>query len=160
MAKEIPLTRGQFAIVDDEDYIWLNQWKWCAIKREYTWYAERRELKSISGKILRMHRVIIGARAGELVDHINGNGLDNRRTNIRICTHSQNLMNSSNKKNCSSKFKGVYWHKKGRKWAAQIQMRGSYKYLGLFSSEIDAAIAYNNAAIENFGEFARLNAIE
>lgn len=157
MAKEIQLTRGKVAIVDDDDYEWLNKWKWCAIKRCNTWYAERRELKSISGKIIRMHRLITCASTGEVVDHKNRDGLDNRRNNLRKCTPSQNNSNSVAKRNSTSGFKGIYWDKHNKKWRATISIQGYPKHLGRFKNKVDAARAYNEAAIKHYGEFARIN---
>lgn len=94
------------------------------------------------------------------VDHFNHNGLDNRRVNLRICTNSQNQMNRKPNKNSRSKFKGIRLHKRGQVWEARIMLDGKSLYLGGFKKEIDAARAYNKAALEIFGEFAYLNKFE
>jgi hypothetical protein len=91
------------------------------------------------------------------VDHINGNGLDNRKSNLRICTHQQNCENSRKRKKSFSKYKGVYWSKNAKKWVAQITIDGKSKHLGYFELEEDAAAAYDKAAVKYFGEFACLN---
>lgn len=158
--KQIPLTQGKFAIVDDEDYEWLNQWKWYARKHRNTFYAIRNtNQQSSERKHVRMHRLILGLRKGDgkTSDHKNGNGLDNRRKNLRICTKSQNSQNRLPLKNTSSKFKGVYWDKKGKIWRAGIQKNSKRIYLGCFKSEIEAAKAYDRKAKELFGEFALCN---
>lgn len=158
--KEIKLTQGKVALVDDEDYNWVNQKTWQAQVNHcgifYACSAYRRE---------KMHRVIMGLQKGDKrqVDHINHDGLDNRRCNLRICTNSQNCMNGKHKGG-SSKYKGVTYHKKSNRWQAQIQIEdnnaaGKRKHIrcGSHKTEKDAAIAYNNAAIKYFGEFAHLN---
>ena len=104
-----------------------------------------------------MHRVIMDAPKGMHVDHINGNGLDNRRENLRLCTNSQNHMNRKTHRDSSSKYKGVSWNKRNSKWQAYIGSGIKRKNLGYFASESDAAKAYDIKAKECFGEFARLN---
>jgi hypothetical protein len=106
-----------------------------------------------------LHRVITGATKGMDVDHINGDRLDNRRSNLRVCSRSENMKNARKRSRCSSKYKGVTWVKSKKRWRAQITMvecKGS-KHIGYFKSEIDAARAYNEAAKEYFGEFAKIN---
>ena len=148
--KKIPLTQGKFAIVDDEDYPLLNRWSWFAHNERGYWYAVR--------KHVRMHRFILGAKKGQEVDHANGNGLDNRKSNIRICTISQNQANANlRQEQKTSQFKGVCWHKHSRKWRAQIKVNGEKIHLGCFLNEIDAARAYDVVARHYFGEFARTN---
>ena len=156
--RKIPLTQGKFAVVDNEDFKWLNKHKWCAHKRGNTWYAERG--KQINGKVkmLLMHREILKPKNKEQIDHINGNGLDNRKNNLRFCTVSQNKMNT----NCqygTSKYKGVYWDKNKKKWRACMGLNNKKIFLGTFQIEKDAAKAYNTAAKANYGEFAKLNII-
>jgi hypothetical protein len=159
--KEIPLTRGKFAIIDDEYFEELNKFKWQA---STTGYARRSEFLNGKRKYVSMHRSITDAKAGEMVDHINGNRLDNRRCNLRVCNNSQNQMNSRSSFNGkSSKYKGVCkFQPKGRrkiKWMASIGKDGKKKTLGYYDTEIAAAHAYNQAAKELFGEFALLNDI-
>lgn len=150
--KFIPLTQGKVAIVDAEDYDWLSKYKWHASKKEYNWYACRNYNRSIVG----MHQVIMNAPKGMLVDHIDHNGLNNRRSNLRVCTSSQNHQNRERTRG-TSKYKGVYREKRYRKWCASIHFEGRNYYLGSFSNELDAAKAYDLKAAELFGEFAYLN---
>lgn len=104
-----------------------------------------------------MHRLILGASKGQQGDHQNGNGLDNRRINLRLCTNSQNQMNRKKSSRYSSKYKGVTWNSHARKWQAQIKRQGVMHYLGLFVDELEAARAYNKDAQEYFKDFALLN---
>lgn len=159
MSKTIPLTQGRVAIVDDADYEWLSQWRWCVRKRDSTYYAVRGV--RINGKVraIHMHRVIVNPPLDKQIDHINGDGLDNRRCNLRLCTQSQNNMNSRKRNDCSSIYKGVTWHKREQKWHARIKMNGRLRHLGYFRDEDEAAKAYNQTATELFGSFARLNVI-
>ncbi len=103
-----------------------------------------------------MHRMIMGEPKGMFVDHIDGNSQNNRRSNLRICTPAQNLQNQR-PKGGTSRYKGVYFHKKDNKWMAKIGFNGKNTYLGLFEDEILAARAYDKKAKELFGEFAYLN---
>ncbi len=156
---EIELTRGLTAIVDECDAEKLSTNSWCALKtrRENLFYAVAR----INKKFCYMHHVILGST--NQVDHINGNGLDNRRENLRLVTNAQNQMNKKKWRNkCSSKHKGVAFRAKGRakSWYAYINLNGKQTSLGYFDSEISAAHAYNKAASKHFGEFARLNKLD
>lgn len=129
--RKIKLTKGKYALVDNEDYEFLNQWKW-----HFAIYARRRS-KNIGDEkayTIPMHRVIIGAKHGEFVDHINRNKLDNRRQNLRICTKSQNNRNLG--------YKGYYWHKQTKRWSAQISIDNKRKHLGRFDKKSDARKAY------------------
>lgn len=153
----IPLTQGQNALVDAEDFEWLNQWNWTAhwqpTNRSY--YAVR----CIPGIIkkqnqIKMHRVIMGCKLGEQIDHHSQNTLDNRKQNLRQCTPTQN---SQNRKSCYGRFKGARWEKQSEKWRSSIRIHGQHKHLGIFGSEQEAALAYDAAAKIYFGEFALLN---
>jgi len=162
--KKIELTQNQYALVDDEDYNRLNRWKWCAgyyscIK---SYYAKRNTPRDKNGKhtTICMHRIIMNAPSNLQVDHRNHDTLDNRKENLRLCTYSQNGMNRKLHKNTTSQYKGVYWHKQGKKWLAHIRTKDKSIYLGLFKSEIQAAKAYNKKAKELFGEFALSNNIK
>ncbi len=151
----IPLTKGKFAIVDAADYEWLSQWKWCAKKGLNTWYAVRRSSKT--GQKTLMHRLITGAPDHLLVDHINRNGLNNTQKNLRPCTHTQNMHNQGPRRNSSSKYKGVQWHKGSKAFVAIITCDGKRYHLGSFKDEIEAAKAYDKKAKLLFEEFAYLN---
>ena len=150
--KLIPLTQGKFAIVDDEDFEWLNQYKWCAHWDKYNWYAQRRKGR----KIVLMHKEILNVPEGFEPDHINRNGLDNQRHNLRICTHAENCRNRKLNHNNKSGFRGVCWDRKSKKWRASIKYCFKTFCLGFFNSEIEAARAYDCKAKELFGEFAYL----
>jgi hypothetical protein len=152
-AKFIPLTQGKFAIVDAEDYDWLVQYKWHCRKFNNNFYAFRQE----HNKTISMHRVIINAPKEMLVDHIDCNGLNNRKSNLRLCTYAQNACNRRPKPNSSSKYKGISFHRRDKKWEAQINHNGKSKYLGRYDIEIDAALTYDRKAEQLFGQFAYLN---
>lgn len=156
--KQIPLTQGLFAIVDDVDFEAISKFKWCAHKhRGGRFYAVRKGEKRCS--LILMHRMISGAGPSLVVDHINHNGLDNRRENLRVCTNVENLRNANLSKNNSSGFKGVSWSKDKNKWEAYITIGGKKKSLGKYTEASDAAQAYNIAAERYFGEFALLNKV-
>jgi hypothetical protein len=139
--KEISLTQGKVALVDDEDFDQLNQFKWFAHKNKNTFYSERVSQR-INGKqrSICMHSVIIGTGIGFVTDHINGNGLDNRRVNLRIVTNRENCQNLHIGK--SSKYPGVSWNKVHCKWQSAVRISGMRKHLGYFINEIDASKAY------------------
>lgn len=152
---EIPLTQGQVALIDDEDFELVSKYVWYAQNCKGIWYA-RTNISSNNKKrsSILMHRLIITTQ--QLVDHKNGNGLDNRRENLRVCTKAQNKMNQKNKlPNASSKYKGV--SKQKNFWKARITVDGQETYLGHFSSEVEAAKEYDRVAKKCFGEFASLN---
>ena len=157
--RRIPLSQGKFAIVDPEDYERLNQYKWHAQKDggggscyalSYLPRNGRRKRKK-----KRMHRMVIEIPEGFYCDHINQNGLDNRKANLRPATWSQNLWNRKKyNRPSSSKFKGVEWVKDRGCWRAMIQANRKKIYVGYFRDEIDAARAYDAAARKYHGEFA------
>jgi len=153
--KQIPLTQGLFALVDDKDFEWLSQWKWFTYKHRNTFYAKRMS-KTADGKrtTTLMHVEIIGRRKGLITDHITGVGLDNRRENLRHVTQRQNLQNLHIE--TSSKYPGVYWHKQKSKWHAVIRVNGKRKHLGYFTGELEAFDAYRKAA-ETLGDFVLRN---
>lgn len=154
--KTIPLTKGMVALVDDEDYQLISKYKWYAtLNEDGKHYAKRRT--STKHQVY-LHREIMKASSGVEIDHIDGNGLNNQKSNLRYCIRRQNAMNTIKRKpSATSKYKGVCWHKGGKKWQSQIHPSGRSILLGLFKNEIDAAIAYNKAAMKHYGEFARLN---
>jgi len=155
--KRIKLTKNKFAIVDDEDYEKLNQFKWhasCKDKKRKIYYAARRDL---NGKLIYMHREILNPSANLWTDHKNNNKLDNRKENIRACSCSQNHGNIRKREGCTSKYKGVSCvnrkEKRKKRWVTYI----CGKYIGRFHSEIEAAKAYDKRAKEVYGEFAYTN---
>jgi AP2 domain/HNH endonuclease len=153
--KAIPLTKGFVALVDDEDYETLARYKWCADIKSNTVYASRRVRGKKGQAHIRMHRVIMGAPSALEVDHINHCGIDNRKSNLRICTHQENLQNKQRlnpaiasrkkSKNDTSRYKGVHWDKTNRRWVAQISINCKKINLGSFQNELEAYTAYVNA---------------
>ena len=155
MVREIPLTQGKVALVDDEDYEWLSKYKWRANKKSNGYYATT--LEKNNHKCIKMHRLILNPKNTEEVDHINRDGLDNRRCNIRVVTHAQNMMNCIKHPGTSSKYKGVTWRKDNNLWRVLITINKKTISLGQFKNEIDAARTYDEAAKNLFGEYARVN---
>jgi len=157
--RRIWLGEERFAILDQHDYYHLGKLKWYFTGFDGKFYAVRNfTIDNIRTKIVSMHRELINAPKGLLVDHKNGNSLDNRKSNLRLATRGQNLCNSKrNKDNCTSKYRGVSWHKRSRKWRIGLQSEGKCVVSKLFDNEIDAAKAYDEAAKKYHGEFARLN---
>lgn len=136
MPKQIPLTNGEFAVVDDEDYLFYSKWSW---KKHRGGYAVRTKGKN---GIYYMHRSITNAKDGYQVDHINGNKLDNRKCNLRVVTRSQNALNVGVKRNNKSGHKGVYWDKARGKWSVQLTFEGKTYCLGRFIDKDKAIKAY------------------
>jgi len=152
----IALTKGKVAIVDADNYERLNQVPWYAIRSISTWYAGKHSDEEPSVEV-RMHQFVIDVPVGMVPDHKNGNGLDNRRANLRAATGRQNQGNRRPNPRNTSGFRGVVWDAHARKWKAHIGIGGIPKHIGLFSDKIAAARAYNERAKEHFGEFAKLN---
>jgi hypothetical protein len=154
--KEIPLTRGYVAFVDDADYERvMAAGPWFAQLDKHTVYA-RRSIRLAANRWTNqsLHRFLLSITDPRVpVDHINHNGLDNRRNNLRVCTPSQSATNKRKRRGLTSRFKGVCWNKSVRKWHAQIFVDGKKKHLGFFGSETDAAVAYYRVSIEHFGKF-------
>jgi len=148
----IPLTRGRYAIVDAEDFEWLSQYKWCLVQRGKSEYAGRRE----KGRCVSMHREIMKTPDDMVVDHINGNGLNKRRCNMRNCTKAQNSYNSR-PRGGRSRYVGVTYRKRTGKYEAVIGYRGEKVHVGEFDSALEAAKARDRKARELQGEFAYLN---
>lgn len=163
--RRIKLTKGQVTIVDAADYEWLNQWKWHThssgrIGGPRRFYAIRRPLKSEPNQhMIRMHRLIMSDPEDMQIDHRDHNGLNNVRANLRVATRSQNAFNARKQDGCSSVYKGVTLDKVNNKWRAQIRVDASNRCLGRYAFEEDAAAAYNDAALQAFGDFATLNQI-
>ena len=158
--KEIQLTQGKVALVDDEDFDRVNQYKWWlgydANKKNPNYYAIRVVRISHKKTLFKLHNLILKPPVGMFVDHINGNSLDNRRSNLRICTNAQNAANKRPQKGCSSSYKGVQKYEKS-KWRAYVRFENKLIHLGCFNNEIKAAKTYDVNAVLLFGEFARLN---
>jgi len=154
--KTIELTKNKFALVNDKDYEFLNQFKW--------YCAHGYAVRSIYGADhkpyqLRMHRLLLDTHKGMDTDHIDRNPLNNQRVNLRICTRSQNVANTFVEKQNKSGYKGVSWKKANRKWCVQIRVNNIVIHIRLFIDIKKAATAYNKAAIKYFGKFAVLNNI-
>ncbi len=150
--KEIKLTQGKFAIVDDAHYNWLNQWKWYARKSENTFYATRED----RGVNIHMHRLILGLSDKSIYcDHIDGNGLNNKSENLRPVTKQQNSMNSVVVRKNNTGFVGVSMSKTKRKFRAHITIDNKFCHLGYYSKIEDALAAREDAVKIHFGEFAR-----
>jgi len=165
--KEIKLSkRGKnknlwlVALVDDEDFEYLNQWNWCVTFAKHTAYAQRGDYSNGKKKTILMHRLILGLTDPKIDgDHKDHNGLNNQRSNLRIATRSQNICNTILKKQFSSKYKGVFFYKRSGLWRVQIRVNHKVTYLGSYATEEQAAIVYNEAALKQYGEFANLNTL-
>ncbi len=152
--KEIPLTRGKVAIIDDEDYALVSGYRWNLSSQGY---PVRSRLAGESGSSTQyLARLVMGEPVGMQVDHISMDKLDNRKQNLRIVTQQQNRCNRRAHKNNTSGIKGVSWHRANKKWMAAIKTNYKQKYLGQFSTKEEAAAAYAAAAVEIQGEYARL----
>lgn len=159
--KRIKLTQNKFALVSDEDYEYLNQWKWCAAKGSKTFYAARSS-STINGKrhTIYMHKALAERMGIKNPDHIDRNGLNNQQNNLREATCSQNNTNQRLRSDNKSGYRGVYWHIQRKKWGAYIYVNKKSIYLGLFNDIKDAARVYNKAALKYFGAYARINDME
>lgn len=159
--KQIPLSRGLFATVDDADFDWLNQWKWSALKTgrpgaKPKFYAVRTEACKEAGgrrRTILMHRVLSGAGLGQVTDHRDLNTLNNSRGNLRATTQSLNSLNHSGHRDRASRYKGVYKHKQNPSWVAEFRGRNA----GSYPTEEEAARAYDRAALAYSSDYSRLN---
>ncbi len=154
--KEIPLTKGLFARVSDEDYDELVKYKWHIhkITNRYGFIADR---EIAHNKSISMHRVVMNAQKGQMVDHIDHDTLNNQRENLRFCTNAENHYNMKPQSGRTSKYKGVSWENWSHRWAVSIKYKGHGYNLGRYDEEIDAAYAYDKKAKVFFGQFACLN---
>jgi hypothetical protein len=162
VVKEIQLTQGYVALVDDCDFDYLNQWKWsahlvkCGVSKKP--YAVR---GTFDNKTINIHRQILNAPKGACVDHINGDTLDNRRINLRLCTIQQNCFNQRKvRRKTSSKYKGVCLIKENHKWISSIKFNHKQILIGVYFTEQMAALQYNIKAKEFYGDFAYLNVLD
>jgi hypothetical protein len=159
--RKIPLTQDKYTIVDPEDYEKLARYRWYALRIERSFYAVR-QYKTNKGRgkyeSVRMHQEIMGAAEGKVIDHINHNGLDNRKANLRFATIQQNTWNQRKSRgNYSSRYKGVAWSKRRKKWRTRITLNGRVTFIGHFDDERAAAMAYDAKAKELFGDYAAPN---
>lgn len=160
LSKKSNKNKGKyFAMVDDEDFERVNKISWAAHKHKNTYYAVRNyHVKStLSSQTILMHRFILNPQKGQDVDHIDRNGLNNQRKNIRPCTRSENMFNRKKRNNVSSSYKGVCFDSKRNKWTAELTVNKKRYRIGRFKTEENAAIAYNIFAEKHHGEFALLN---
>ena len=160
--KLIPLTKGRFAIVDVEDFQWLSQKEWQVHDKSKISYAlGKKWLSHTKGITLAMHREIFKRHniniEGMDIDHINGNGLDNRKNNLRRCTNQENQFNTRSHKIGSSGYKGVSWNKVDKKWQVYLRTKSKVHFCGQFKDKKSAAIAYDLMAKKLHGNFANLN---
>lgn len=152
----IPLTQGRVAVIDFDDFEKVRGMKWYAHKERRRFYACREDCAT--GKRVYLHRLLIAGSPGLQVNHINGDGLDNRQENLQVCTLQQNSFAHQHKrKNTSSKYRGVSWDNQNERWRANIKLNGKLIFLGRFEEELYAANAYDTAAIKYFGEYAAPN---
>lgn len=159
---KVPLSRGLFALIDNEDQELVLPYKWYAMGPTGKEHAVRKD--KVTRKAVWMHRVILDAQLDQplqpplMCDHVNRNGLDNRRINLRFCLRKQNLWNQGPRP--GHKYKGIWWNESHNRWAANISAHGIKYYVGEFKTDIEAALAYNEAAKFLFGEFAYLNEVQ
>jgi hypothetical protein len=161
MAKEIILTQGKVAIVDNEDYDYLNQFKWYASNKNGKFYVQKKiTVSKNKTTCISMHRFIMKPNKGMVIDHLDGNPLNNKKNNLRICTHAENMRNSKIRINNKSGYKGVSYQENSNNYRASIRFNNIKINIGDFIDPIDAAKAYNAAALKYHGEFAHLNKID
>jgi hypothetical protein len=157
--KEVELSKGKVALVDDDSFDLVTGYTWhCShIHGKDIHYAKTNIRVGDRQKQIWMHRLILGCPSNKEVDHIDSNGLNNQKSNLRIATHQQNLFNQRKRSGGTSQYKGVCWCKRSERWLAQLVINRKNKVLGYFDDEISAAVAYDTAAMFYFGEFARKN---
>lgn len=152
--------KNNVVLIDDEDYERVIQYHWYVRQRHKIIYVEKSYWNEGKAKHQSLHRFILNALPGQYIDHINGNGLDNRRSNIRFCTIEQNQQNRKKESGTKNRYKGTWFDLSRNKWRARIEAKGVRHFLGSFITEYEAAIAYNRAAKIYHGEFARLNMVK
>jgi hypothetical protein len=155
MSRQIPLAKGRSALVDDDDFARVSEYQWHITS---SGYVAGMVLIDGAQKLVYLHRFLLDAPPSQVVDHINGDRLDNQRDNLRLVTRAQNQWNRKVQRNRSG-YKGVSWHRRKRKFYARIQANGQRYHLGYFDTAEEAAQAYDDAARLLFGEYARLNGV-
>lgn len=161
--KSVHLPGGYVAFVDDDLWPLVRLYTWHVAKSRNTYYAwtnvRHPEKEELAYTRKGMHQLVMGTQLGDgqQIDHVDGNGLNNQRSNLRFATTQQNMANRQAMSGGSSSYKGVHWDKRTQKWRAQISVNGKQRHLGVFTDELEAAQAYDKAALEAHGEFARLN---
>lgn len=163
--KKLPLNKrnfkGQYALVDDSDFEWLSRWNWTLVGSGYPFRKGRKCEGYFYRKTIYLHRQVLNIRESSLVcDHINHDKLDSRRSNLRICTHTQNQYNRNLNRSSLSGYKGVSWKKEIRRWRAVISVNNKSIHIGYFKTKEHAALAYNDAAKKYGGEFVLLNEVK
>lgn len=153
----IPLTKDQTASIDLENYELIREYKWCANKHNNCWYAQTSKKFNNKVQKIYMHRLIMHAKKDQIIDHIDGNSLNNCRSNLRFCSHTENLYNTSARRNNKLGYKGIYWNKKEKKFRCYINVNKKNIHIGYFSTIEDAILSYNQAAQKYHKEFAKLN---
>ena len=147
---EIVTTKGARFVIDLEDVAKVSGKSWCRLSARWAYACTRLE-----GRLMLLHRLLLDASAGMQIDHIDGNPANNRRSNLRLCTHAENRKNNRKHSNNTSGFKGVSWHKQAKRWHARIMINYKSKHLGYFDTPEQAKAAYDAAAERLFGEFKR-----
>ena len=157
--KQIELSQGKVALVDDADYESLNQFNWQAIKAysRDVYYAIKTEKENGKWRTISMHRVIMNAPNGMDIDHKDTDGLNNQRYNLRLCTRSQNSLNRKKRVVASSKYKNVHFSQTHQRWIVRVSKNGTYKSIGVFKTELEAGIIANITMRRYHGKFARPN---
>jgi len=157
--KRIELTRGKYALIDNEQYDLISLFRWCYVPACRGYAVVKLYICGKQYQIY-MHRLVMNAIEGVSVDHIDGNGLNNQKSNLRICTHQENIMNQKKQENRASIYKGVSFHGQNKNWYAYIKINQKKKHIGCYDTEEEAAEAYNKEAVKLFGRFANLNVID
>lgn len=155
MTSLIPLTQGKVSLVDDDMYEFLTKYTWHAFQNGGNWYAIRNVVRKDGKRTVEyMHHAVMGTVG---IDHKDGDGLNNTRNNLRLATKQQNSWNRKLQPSNTSGFKGVSWDSEKRRWRSRIAVSGKIRHLGYFDSVIRAACAYDEAAFQLYGSFARVN---
>jgi hypothetical protein len=155
--KEIRLSQGKIALVDDEDFDYINQWKWYARKGRKTFYAARKEKGTNARTTIHMHQVVSKVSNNVQIDHRDTNGLNNQKYNLRVVNHRQNQYNTDKPRHNTSGYKGISWDKFRNNYRVYLTVKGKFKNIGNTKSLQTATKMYNKAATQHYGEFAKLH---